>query len=129
VIQDVFVVGASAHSYNLAEDNYAAGRYSRAVVDAFHGAHYGLSPVGHRPHGMLTRFTGTPENKARLVVGVPLARLGLSEEVAEGIVYIASDEASFVTGHHPQGGRWSQRQLIFVREIELSDAVTVCNAI
>jgi NAD(P)-dependent dehydrogenase (short-subunit alcohol dehydrogenase family) len=49
--------------------------------------------------GMLTRFTGTPENKARLVEGVPLARLGLSEEVADGILYIASDEASFVTGH------------------------------
>jgi NAD(P)-dependent dehydrogenase (short-subunit alcohol dehydrogenase family) len=51
--------------------------------------------------GMLTRFTGTPENKARLVEGVPLARLGLSEEVADGIVYVASDEASFVTGHIP----------------------------
>ena len=44
---DVFVVDASAHSYNLREDNYAAGRYSQAVVDAFHGAHYGLSPVGN----------------------------------------------------------------------------------
>lgn len=48
MIKDVLVVDASAHSYNLAEDNYAVGRYSKAVVDAFHGAHYGLSPVGHR---------------------------------------------------------------------------------
>ena len=48
MIKDVFVVDASAHSYNLREDNYAAGRYSRAVVDAFYGAHYGLSPVGYR---------------------------------------------------------------------------------
>jgi predicted TIM-barrel fold metal-dependent hydrolase len=48
MIHDVFVVDASAHSYNLREDNHAAGRYSQAVVDAFHGAHYGLSPVGHR---------------------------------------------------------------------------------
>jgi hypothetical protein len=30
MIQDVLVVDASAHSYNLAEDNYAPGRYSRA---------------------------------------------------------------------------------------------------
>jgi NAD(P)-dependent dehydrogenase (short-subunit alcohol dehydrogenase family) len=60
-----------------------------------------VNAVGPGPTdtGMLTRFTGTPENKARLVEGVPLARLGLSEEVADGIVYIASDEASFVTGH------------------------------
>ena len=49
--------------------------------------------------GMLTRFTGTPENKAALVTTVPMDRLGLSEEVAEGIVFIASNEASFITGH------------------------------
>ncbi|MEU8977341.1 glucose 1-dehydrogenase [Streptomyces sp. NPDC048309] len=49
--------------------------------------------------GMLTRFTGTPENKAALVTQVPLDRLGLSEEVADAIVFIASDEASFITGH------------------------------
>src|SRR6202051_1026182 len=48
---------------------------------------------------MLTRFTGTPENKAALVGAVPMARLGLSEEIADGIVFIASDEASFITGH------------------------------
>ena len=49
--------------------------------------------------GMLTRFTGTPENKAALVTQVPLARLGLTEELADAIVFIASDEASFITGH------------------------------
>ena len=49
--------------------------------------------------GMLTRFTGTAGNKAALVTTVPLGRLGLSEEVADGIVFIASDEARFITGH------------------------------
>ena len=49
--------------------------------------------------GMLTRFTGTPENKAALVTGVPMGRLGLSEELANAIVFIASDEASYITGH------------------------------
>jgi NAD(P)-dependent dehydrogenase (short-subunit alcohol dehydrogenase family) len=47
----------------------------------------------------LTRFTGTPDNKAALVTGVPMARLGLSEELADAIVFIASDQASFITGH------------------------------
>ena len=37
--------------------------------------------------GMLTRFTGTPENKAALVTTVPMARLGLSEELANAIVF------------------------------------------
>jgi NAD(P)-dependent dehydrogenase (short-subunit alcohol dehydrogenase family) len=49
--------------------------------------------------GMLTRFTGTPENKAALVTTVPMGRLGLAEELANAIVFIASDEASFITGH------------------------------
>jgi NAD(P)-dependent dehydrogenase (short-subunit alcohol dehydrogenase family) len=49
--------------------------------------------------GMLTRFTGTPENKAALVTTVPMGRLGVSEEQADAIVFLASDEASFITGH------------------------------
>ncbi|HET6969649.1 MAG TPA: glucose 1-dehydrogenase [Phenylobacterium sp.] len=48
--------------------------------------------------GMLTRFTGTAENKAALVKQVPLDRLGLSEEVADGIVFIASPGAKWITG-------------------------------
>ena len=49
--------------------------------------------------GMLTRFTGTAEKKAALATQVPLGRLGLSEEVADGIVFLGSDEAKFITGH------------------------------
>jgi NAD(P)-dependent dehydrogenase (short-subunit alcohol dehydrogenase family) len=48
--------------------------------------------------GMLTRFTGTAENKAALQKHVPLDRLGLSEEVADGIVFISSDGAKWITG-------------------------------
>jgi NAD(P)-dependent dehydrogenase (short-subunit alcohol dehydrogenase family) len=58
----------------------------------------GVAP-GPTDTGMLTRFTGTPQNKAALVTGVPMGRLGLSEELANAIVFIASDEASFITGH------------------------------
>jgi NAD(P)-dependent dehydrogenase (short-subunit alcohol dehydrogenase family) len=48
---------------------------------------------------MLTRFSGTAENKAALATQVPLGRLGLSEEVADGIAFIASNEARFIAGH------------------------------
>src|SRR6478672_9611212 len=60
-----------------------------------------VNAVGPGPTdtGMLTRFTGTAENKAALAMQVPLGRLGLSKEVADGIVFIASDEARFITGH------------------------------
>src|SRR5712675_1783328 len=57
--------------------------------------------------GMLTRFTGTTENKAALVTTVPMARLGLSEELANAIVFLASGDASYITGHilHVDGGK------------------------
>jgi NAD(P)-dependent dehydrogenase (short-subunit alcohol dehydrogenase family) len=58
----------------------------------------GVAP-GPTDTGMLTRFTGTPENKAALVTGVPMGRLGLTEELADSVVFIASDEASYITGH------------------------------
>jgi NAD(P)-dependent dehydrogenase (short-subunit alcohol dehydrogenase family) len=58
----------------------------------------GVAP-GPTDTGMLTRFTGTPENKAALVTEVPMARLGRTEELADAIVFIASDEASYITGH------------------------------
>jgi NAD(P)-dependent dehydrogenase (short-subunit alcohol dehydrogenase family) len=58
----------------------------------------GVAP-GPTDTGMLTRFTGTPENKAALVTTVPMGRLGLSDELANAIVFIASDNASFITGH------------------------------
>jgi NAD(P)-dependent dehydrogenase (short-subunit alcohol dehydrogenase family) len=48
---------------------------------------------------MLTRFTHTPENKAALVTQVPMARAGVPKEQADAIVFIASEEASFITGH------------------------------
>jgi len=46
---------------------------------------------------MLTCFTGTTENKTALVTGVPMGRLGLFGEVAEGIVFVESDELRFIT--------------------------------
>lgn len=49
--------------------------------------------------GMLTRFTGTPQNKEALAAEVPMGRLGRTEEIASAIVFIASDKASYITGH------------------------------
>ncbi len=48
--------------------------------------------------GMLDRFTGSAEVKAKLAAGVPLGRTGRPEEIANAILFISSDAASFVTG-------------------------------
>jgi NAD(P)-dependent dehydrogenase (short-subunit alcohol dehydrogenase family) len=47
---------------------------------------------------LLNRFTGSAERKAGLIAGVPLKRAGRPEEIAEAIVFLASDKALFITG-------------------------------
>ncbi|MEU4931965.1 glucose 1-dehydrogenase [Streptomyces yokosukanensis] len=72
---------------------------SVALEVATSGIRVNAVAPGPTDTGMLTRFTGTPENKAALASEVPLGRLGLPEELADAIVFIASDEASYITGH------------------------------
>jgi NAD(P)-dependent dehydrogenase (short-subunit alcohol dehydrogenase family) len=72
---------------------------SVALETAKSGIRVNAVAPGPTDTGMLTRFTGTPENKASLVTEVPMGRLGRSEELANAIVFIASDQASYVTGH------------------------------
>ena len=47
---------------------------------------------------MLVRFSGTDERKAAMAAALPLKRLGRPDEIADAIVYLASDRASFITG-------------------------------
>jgi NAD(P)-dependent dehydrogenase (short-subunit alcohol dehydrogenase family) len=47
---------------------------------------------------MLNRFTGTADRKARMVADVPMQRAAKPEEIAQTIVFLASDNAAFLTG-------------------------------
>jgi NAD(P)-dependent dehydrogenase (short-subunit alcohol dehydrogenase family) len=60
--------------------------------------------------GMLNRFTGSADRKAGLIAGVPLQRSGTPEEIAKAIVFLASDQASFITGQivSVDGGKSAQ---------------------
>lgn len=47
---------------------------------------------------MLSRFAATADRKAAMVASVPAKRVGRPEEIAQTIVFLASDKADFLTG-------------------------------
>src|SRR6201991_4456183 len=87
--------GAAGASIYVARKHAVEGLTKSVALElASSGVRVTAVAPGPTDTGMLTRFTETPENKAALVTTVPMQRLGLAEEVAEGIVFIGSDEAS-----------------------------------
>src|ERR1700678_1517538 len=71
---------------------------SAALEAAASGVRVNMVAPGPIETGMLDRFTGTPERKAGLAATVPLNRVGRPEEIAQTIMFLASDKASFITG-------------------------------
>lgn len=57
----------------------------------------GMAP-GPIETAMLDRITGSADRKATLVAGLPLKRAGRPEEIADSILFAASDRASFISG-------------------------------
>jgi NAD(P)-dependent dehydrogenase (short-subunit alcohol dehydrogenase family) len=71
---------------------------SAALEGAAFGVRVNAVAPGPVQTAMLDRFTGNADRKAGLVAGVPLKRAGRPEEIADVIVFTASDRASFLTG-------------------------------
>jgi NAD(P)-dependent dehydrogenase (short-subunit alcohol dehydrogenase family) len=98
---------ASASIYVGAKHAVEGITKSAALEVAKLGIRVNAVAPGPTDTAMLSRFTRTEENKAALMAQVPLGRLGLAEEIADGVVFIASPEARFITGHvlNIDGGR------------------------
>jgi NAD(P)-dependent dehydrogenase (short-subunit alcohol dehydrogenase family) len=71
---------------------------SAALEAAGSGVRINAVAPGPTETGMLNRFTGTAERKAALTKTVPLGRVGRPDEIARAAVFLASEQASFVTG-------------------------------
>jgi NAD(P)-dependent dehydrogenase (short-subunit alcohol dehydrogenase family) len=90
------VRGASVYS---ASKHAVEGLTKSAALEvATSGIRVNAVAPGPTETAMLDRFTGSAERKAASVAGVPLQRLGEPGEVANAIVFLASEKSSFTTG-------------------------------
>jgi NAD(P)-dependent dehydrogenase (short-subunit alcohol dehydrogenase family) len=91
--------GAAGASIYAASKHAIEGLTKSAALEAAEsGVRVNSVAPGPIDTGMLTRFTGTDDRKAGLLSTVPLKRLGKPEEIAQTIVFLASDKAAFSTG-------------------------------
>jgi NAD(P)-dependent dehydrogenase (short-subunit alcohol dehydrogenase family) len=71
---------------------------SAALEAAAFGVRVNAVAPGPTETAMLSRLTGSAEKKAAFFAAVPLKRGGRPEEIADAIVFVASDKAAFITG-------------------------------
>jgi NAD(P)-dependent dehydrogenase (short-subunit alcohol dehydrogenase family) len=92
-------IGAAGASVYAASKHAVEGLTKSAALEvAGTGVRVNVVAPGTTNTGMLTRFTNTDEGKTALVSTVPLKRLAAPEEIAHVIVFVASANASYMTG-------------------------------
>jgi NAD(P)-dependent dehydrogenase (short-subunit alcohol dehydrogenase family) len=99
--------------YNVAK----AGVIELTKTMAVELAHHNVQVNAIAPAQIDTRLTRgfSDDAKARRLARIPMGRFGEADEVAKAAVFLASDDASFVTGHtlavdggYLAGGLWSR---------------------
>ena len=92
-------IGAPGASLYVASKHAVEGLTKSAALEgAPFGVRVNVVAPGPIETEMLARFAGSNDQKANFVAGVPLKRLGRPEEIAEAILFVASDKASFISG-------------------------------
>jgi NAD(P)-dependent dehydrogenase (short-subunit alcohol dehydrogenase family) len=71
---------------------------SGALEGAAAGVRVNAIAPGPVQTAMLDRLTGNEEKKTAFLSNVPLKRAGSPEEIADAILFVSSDKASFITG-------------------------------
>jgi 3-oxoacyl-[acyl-carrier protein] reductase len=108
IISITSVVGATG---NPGQANYCASKAGLTGMTksiAIEIASRGITANCVAPGFIVTAMTDglTEAQKETLLSAIPARRLGVVEDVASGVVYLASEEASYVTGQtlHVNGG-------------------------
>jgi len=79
---------------------------SKAAIDALTKtlalqlAQYGINVNAVAPHAIETEMSAqwSEEKRKSIIEAIPLKRLGKPEDVAEAVLFLASDKANFITG-------------------------------
>lgn len=97
----VGLTGSRGHAAYVASKHGVIGLTKSAALEyGSHGIRVNAVCPGAIHTPMYVRIEGTdPANDARIAASIPLGRLGQSEDVAEAVVWLCSDAASFITGH------------------------------
>ena len=102
------IVGATG---NPGQANYAASKAGMVGITksiAYEVASRGITANAIAPGFIATAMTDklTDEQKEKINVQIPAARMGQPEEIAAAVLYLASPEAAYVTGAtlHVNGG-------------------------
>lgn len=102
------IVGATG---NPGQGNYAASKAGMVGMTksiAYEVASRGITANAIAPGFIATAMTDklTDEQKEKINVQIPAARMGQPEEIAAAVLYLASPEAAYVTGAtlHVNGG-------------------------
>jgi NAD(P)-dependent dehydrogenase (short-subunit alcohol dehydrogenase family) len=91
--------GAPGASVYSASKHAVEGLTKSAALEAAEfGVRVNVVSPGPIETAMLNRFAGTAERKTGMTAVVPFKRIGRPGEIAQMIVFVASDKASFSTG-------------------------------
>jgi NAD(P)-dependent dehydrogenase (short-subunit alcohol dehydrogenase family) len=100
--------GAARNALYVASKHAVEGLTKSAALEAA-ASNIRVNAVAPGPiqTEMLDRITGSESGKAAMLATVPLKRAGTPEEIADAIIFVASEKASFMTGEvlRVNGGR------------------------
>ena len=93
------IVGSpSATAYHAAKGAVRLFTKAAAVEYAKDNIRVNSVHPGYSMTPMTRDYLSDPQNRARFLERTPLGRFATADEIANGILYLASDESSFVTG-------------------------------